>query len=509
MDNYKLKLSIFILLLIILSVTLYYGIFGFSVSYLSEEEIKETRQLKEDLVSYFKINNIDTIYDKDNNIYYYSVPSKYKNKKYALKLELDDNYKYKIIDHATNIITVDYNRDYSILIYNEKNYYETKIVLTNLPIISITTDSDITDNDTNSVFKYINPSNLDDVMTYNSKIHIRGATSKNYDKKSYKINIYNNDYDKEKSINISNFYYGSAFILDALYRDYSKVRNLLATELWNSISDDFTNVDVYSEFVEVFINGEYKGLYLFTEPVNRRNLNLNKNGLNNTSVVVKSSDWTLPSFSDYHNLIEDTYYGYELKYPNDEELFNVSWNSLLNKLSKYYQKTNDNSYEDIDSIFNISNYIDIMIFNSFINNEDNGFIKNNYFYQKSLNDKIYIQPWDMEFSFGLSYGATTKHNIQKTLDDYKEIIFDIKHSSKKINDLLINKYWNLRRSYLTPQHLDKTIDNYKNILINGAAKRDSNLWMEYNVDDEIEEVRTWLHNRIKAFDNYIRGLENE
>ena len=58
MENYKLKLSIFIILIMILLVTLYYGIFGFSVSYLSESEIKENRNLKENLISYFKINGI-------------------------------------------------------------------------------------------------------------------------------------------------------------------------------------------------------------------------------------------------------------------------------------------------------------------------------------------------------------------------------------------------------------------------------------------------------------------
>lgn len=508
MENYKLKLSIFIILIIILLVTLYYGVFGFSVSYLSESEIKENRELKENLISYFKINGIETVYDKVSDIYYYSVPLDQKEKKYTLKLELDDGYKYKIKKQTTNVITVDYDKTYNIIIYNEKNYSEIKLKLTNLPIVSVISDTDITDNDTNSVFKYINPSNLDNTITYNSKIHIRGATSKTYDKKSYKVNIYNNDYDKEKNINISNFYYGSSFILDALYRDGSKVRNALATQLWNDFSRDFTNADVYTEFVEVFINNEHKGLYLFMEPVNRKNLNLNSSSLTNTSVVIKSSDFNLPKFNDYTNIIDDTYYGYELKYPNDEELFNVSWNSILNKLSKYYKNTINSSYEQIGNIFNMNNYIDIILFNSVINNEDNHFIKNNYYYQKELNDKIYVQPWDMEFSFGLSYSPNLKYNVEETLYDCDEIIFEIEHSSKEINELLIKKYWDLRKNILTAEYFDNILNKYKEMLTNGAAGRDSNLWYEYNINENIEEVRTWIHKRIEVYDEYIRGLEN-
>ena len=276
--------------------------------------------------------------------------------------------------------------------------------------------------------------------------------------------------------------------------------------MWNHFSDDFTNVDEYAEFVEVFINNEYKGIYLFMEPINRRNLNLNSSTLTDTSVVLKSSDWNLPNFSGYSNLIEDAYYGYELKYPNDEELFNIAWNSILSKLSKYYNNTVNSSYEQIDEIFNMNNYIDLMLFNSFTNNEDNGLVKNNYYYQKTLNDEIYIQPWDMEFSFGLSYSSKLKNNTEKTLHDYEEIIFDIKHSSEKINKLLANKYWNLKNSILTPKSLDKLLDNYKEILCNGATTRDSNKWDEYDAANDIEEVRTWLHNRIKIYDNYIRGL---
>ena len=489
MENYKIKLSVFIFLLVILLITLYYAIFGFSVSYLSEKEIKETRELNEKLVTYFKINNIDTVYDKESNIYYYSVPLENKGKKYILKLDLDEDYKYKVIGYNTSAITVDYNKTYEIIIYNEENYTNIKLILTNLPLVNVTSDTDITDNDTNSVFKYINPSNLDNTITYNSKIHIRGATSKYYDKKSYKLNIYDNNYEKEKSVNISNFYHGSSFVLDALYRDGSKIRNALATHLWNVISSDFTNVDVYTEFVELFINGEHKGIYLFMEPVNRKNLNLNKSSLNDTSVVVKSSEWNLPYFNDYFNVTGDVYYGYELKYPNDDELFNTSWNSMLSKLSKYYIHDKNTSYDKINEIFNLDNYINLVLFNSFINNEDNGLIKNNYFYQKSLNDKIYIEPWDMEFSFGLSYAGNIMHNFEKTLYDYEDIVFDIKHSSSRINKLLIDRYWQLRESVFNEEYLNKLIDSYKEALGNGAASRDTSIWLEYNNNEDIKEVR--------------------
>lgn len=511
MNNNKFKIFIFMLLLLILSIVLFYSVFGFSLSYLSEEEIKETRKEKEDLISFFEINNIDTVYDEESNTYYYSIPDDYEKQKYTLKLELDDQYKYKIVNHSTNIITVNYNKTYKVLIYNDKYYYEANIKLTNLPLISITTDSEITDNDTNSTFKYINPTNLDKIVKYNNKIHIRGATTKSYKKKSYKINIYNSDYEKEKNVNISNFYYGSGFILDAMYRDNSKIRNILAIELWNSISDDFSNVDVYSEYVELFINNKYIGLYAFTEPINRRKLNLNKSSNNDTSIIVKANEWIIPSIDDdFYNIIDDTYMRYELKYPNDEELYSISWEKLLTNLSNFYVSKDNQDYEKLKKYVDINNYIDIIIFNSFINNIDNGLVKNNYYYMKNLSDKMYIQPWDLEFSFGLKYLSSEKDNFVKELNDYNDIIFDINHeSSDKINSLIVNRYWNLRRSVLNTTYIDNLIDKHKEDLCKGSGERDTKLWLEYDIDKEIEEVRTWIHNRLEVYDNYIRGLENE
>lgn len=511
MENYKFKVVIFSLLVVTLAVVLFYGIFGFSVSYLNADEIKEDRKLEEELINYFKINNLDTVYDKVNNIYYYSVPENYEGQKYTLKLELDSGYKYKILNHATNIITVDYKKEYEIIIYNDKYYYETKIVLTNLPLVNVRTDTEITDNDTNAIFEYINPDNLDQILTYNSKIKIRGATTKRYNKKSYKVEFYDKDFDKEKNINISNFYYGSTYILDAMFRDNSKVRNVFSNDLWNDIAKDFSNVDIYSEYVELFINGEYIGLYAFTEPVNRKNLNLNKSSATDTSVIIKANSEKIPDVDDeFKNVLEDIYLDYEMKYPNDEELFSISWEKILNKLSDYYDEKIEKTEENLSSILDINNYVDVLIYNSFIDNTDNDMKKNNYFYLKNLSSKLYIQPWDMEFTFGLSFNEDAPYDFQKDMSKYNIIDLRIEKTDiKNLKKLIINRYWNLRRNVLSEENLVRLLDKYNNDLNKGAAKRDTNKWLEYDVEKEIEDIKTWTKKRIKFYDNYIRSLENE
>ena len=337
MENCKIKILIFLLLLVSLLIILYYSVFEFSLSYISKEEIIKNREKVDNLIENLKINDIDIVYDKTTKLYFLSVPYEYKNDKYLLELNLDDGYKYKIVNYKTNKVNIDYEKIYEILIYNDKYYTQIFLQLTNLPIVSIITDTNITINETNSIFKYINVLNLDKIITSNSKIHTRGDTSKRYDKKSYKLEIYDNEYENEKNINIPNFYYGSSFILDATFRDCSKIRNVLSTQLWNDFSDDYENINMYSEFVELFINDEYVGLYVFTEPVNRKKLNLSKNAINDTSVVIKSTNFKYPTLkTEFNNIYDDTYLGYEIKYPNNQEYFDDVWEKYLLKMATYY-----------------------------------------------------------------------------------------------------------------------------------------------------------------------------
>ena len=512
MNNNKLKIAIFVLLIFTLITMIFYSIFGVSLSYLSVKEIKQDRKLKEDLINSLKINNLDTVYDKNNNIYYYTISDRYENNNYVLKLELEDGYKYKIIGQTLNIIKVNYEKKIDIIIYNSKYYYETQIILTNLPLINIETEEKITTTDTESVFTYINSENAEKIVASNSIIHTRGNTALYFPKKSYKIKMYNEKYTNEKDITIQNFYYGSSFVLDAVYRDSSKIRNVLATTLWNDISNDFTNLDMNSLFVELFINNEYSGLYVLTEPINRTKLNLSKSSSKDTSIVLKSQGWTTPNNKmDITDIDIDTYLEYELKYPNDEELFSASWEKILSKLSNYYESTYDSSYITIENTWNIENYIDVIIFNAFINNMDNDLYKNNYFYMKSLDsDEVFIQPWDMEYSFGLNYSAENEILALKNVGDYNLIYTDFYHkNAPEINKLLINRYWKLRKNILTEEYFDSLLDEYKNQLTKGATLRDSDIWYEYDVEQEIEDIRTWIYNRLEFFDEYIEDLENE
>lgn len=502
----KFKFFVFILLIIFLIIVFFYGIFGTGLSYLSSKDIKKNREVNKDLIKNLKINNKETIYDNNNDIYYYTISEKYQNQIYILKLELEDNLNYKIVGETLNIIKVNYNKPINIIIYNKKYYCEIKLQLTNLPLVNIEVENDITSNDSNSVFTYINYNDMQK-FTNNSKIHIRGATSTKLPKKSYKIIFTNKDYTDDKNVYISNFYYGDSLILDALYRDPSKIRNVMSIDIWNDISNDFNNIDINSEFVELFINNEYKGLYVLTEPINRKKLKLEKSNDVNTSLIIKTNGpRTVGTNTDFNDIRNKTYIDYEIKYPNDEELYNNSWKTFLNLISDYFNPNVKTTDKVIKNTFNNQNYLDIIIFNSFVTNMDSCLLRNSYFYMKSLDDnEVYTQPWDLEFTYG--------HYLDNRFDEQiksDKIYCEFYHeNAKETNRLLIDRYWQLRKDILTKKYFDNILNKYKNQLNKGAALRDSELWGEYDLEKEIEKIRTWLYERLEFFDNYVKGLENE
>lgn len=504
MNNKNIKIMLFIFLIILLGLIFLLGLLGTSISYESIKDIKSNRT-KKDYDKDIKINGIKAVYDKDSNIYYLSLPEKSKNELYILKLDIED-YKYRLVNRCSNIIKIDYKKTYKLILYNNKSYSIINIKLTNLSIININSKDDITDNKVKANFNYINSMNS---LDENIKIKVRGNTSKWYDKKSYKIEVYNKDYSKNKKIVLSNFLPLDSFVLDANYRDPSKIRNGIALDLWGLFNDDFTSIDLMYENVEVFVNGAYRGLYMLITPVKRQTLNLNKTSNNDTSIIIKENEHDHSKTSSYSSVDDNDHDNFEIKYPNDTNWYKKVWKKSLNILQEYYNDNTSNSYETIKNTFNVTNYVDLVLFNSFISNNDNSLSKNNYIYMNSINDKVfYIQPWDMEFSMGFHWCEECVRNSKLTIDDYKDIIVKIDKEPYEIKKLIIERYAYLREHILTEEGINNLIDMRMDE-IKYAAIRDSEKWYEYNIKKEVNNVRNWLLKRLSVYDKYIEGISDE
>ena len=119
-------------------------------------------------------------------------------------------------------------------------------------------------------------------FTHQAGIKVRGSTATSFAKKSYAIEFCDS-IGEEVEFSLFGMRNDGDWILDAMYIDHARMRNRLCTDIWNA----YNRIPHLAEepkalngtrgiFMEVFLNGEYNGLYCFTERIDRKQLKLKK-----------------------------------------------------------------------------------------------------------------------------------------------------------------------------------------------------------------------------------------
>lgn len=106
--------------------------------------------------------------------------------------------------------------------------------------------------------------------TLDASIKIRGNTSRRFPKKSYRVTI-EAENGRKANFPLLGLRDDDDWILNPMYSDTSKIREALGYELWNLMNSSGTHAaSSRVVYAEVFINGEYWGLYAVQERVDRK-----------------------------------------------------------------------------------------------------------------------------------------------------------------------------------------------------------------------------------------------
>ena len=118
-------------------------------------------------------------------------------------------------------------------------------------------------------------------VRFHCKYKIRGKTASTFDKKSFAVKIYD-ELGEDLDANIFGIRKENNWILDAMAVDRTRMRNRVCFDVWNDMSRtpydtkfDNRNGSI-GVFVEVFINGDYHGLYCLSDKIDRKLLGLKK-----------------------------------------------------------------------------------------------------------------------------------------------------------------------------------------------------------------------------------------
>lgn len=183
----------------------------------------------------------------------------------------------------------------------------------------------------------------DTTFTLNCQLRKRGFTAKIYQKAAYAVKILGNDL-KSKDVRFGNMRKDNYWILDAMASDLSRMRNAVSMQLWLDFSTPPFHQDkepkeingTRGEYVEVWANDNYAGLYRLTERIDRKQLKLKKFsavGYTIHGLLYKAAKNVSRTNYFYYNstIPSDTltfWDGVEAQYPDIEDNEPFTWRPL-------------------------------------------------------------------------------------------------------------------------------------------------------------------------------------
>ncbi len=479
---------------------------------------KQEKNVKETV----EINDVELPYFEQGKTYLYPISKEDIGKDITIniKVSTNDNVKHfidgKEFNKSIELTTkAEYNKELEIY-SNNSFYYEKKYIkFTNLPVISINNNS----KKLSKEYSFGNVSIIDPDYIKNESeyciesdinIRLRGTSGLNAKKKSYRVRLLEkNNNNRKKNLSLLGLRNDSDWILDSLYADSSKIRNLLSYNLWNLMNEDISEeyyAKLNGKFVEVFMNGEYAGLYVLKEPIDEETLNLKETSNSDSGILLKGVDHSMPQFNeeDMKNVKSSTYYGFEIKYPKDLKDNSQYWYIMLSKMKNYY--TGNVSDEVIENTFYMDNFVNYRLLLLAIKALDNYEPKNVYFSLKDLgNDtKIILTPWDLDLTFGIDW---LEHGFGKNYEAYDTIVDLNLNNSENCKNNLKSRWKYLRKNVFNDKVIDKLITDYYNELtITGAIDRENSKWNAIDLSVEFNEIKDWCKKRFIVVDEYIDKL---
>ena len=321
------------------------------------------------------------------------------------------------------------------------------------------------------------------------------------------------------------------WILDAGQADVFRLRNRIATELWNDFATKPYYINeqpkalsgVRGEVVEVYLNDEYRGIYCFTECMDRKQLKLKKFDQDGTihGTLWKSTGFgsslmnTLPESYDNNQPMMDVF---EAKYPELDDLPQTDYSTLWNAINFVINSNDDDFSNHVDEYFDLPVIQDYYLFINILGAIDNTG-KNMYWavYDKQKDKKITPAVWDLDLTVGcstlLQYSEEFISPEYPLLDPFYLVTrlrqTDYNHFNQKVSE----RYKALRKTDFNPDNLYSRYESYYNILKqSGAAEREEQRWSgdsdvygyEINFEKELEYIKNWINRRISFLDKHFQ-----
>ena len=312
---------------------------------------------------------------------------------------------------------------------------------------------------------------------YPTTIKYRGASSYNrFDKKQYRIKFYKNKKDSEKKVSLAGMGANSEWVLNGPYLDKTMIRNKLVYDLARELNGWAPD----SRFVELFVDGEYQGVYLAVEPVTNgeSRLRLSKFGLlsGETAYIVSRdrSNTEAEELVTWGKTAGYTNNSLYIGYPSKNKVTEKQKAYIQKDISEFEQVLYGENFNDkrlgYQAYIDMDNWVDYFIINEFAMNYDAGNLST-YIY-KELGGKLQLAVWDFNNGFDNFQGSGKSTDILHTV---KNSWIEKLWQDKNFRDRVCERYGQLRKTILSDEHIAEKIASYQEEL-GDAVDRNFKVW---------------------------------
>ncbi len=397
------------------------------------------------------------------------------------------------------------------VIDNNNEYYD--LYFTELPVINIFTENTIVDEP--RVYAYFSISESNGNYIENAiGIEFRGGSTQYFPKKSFRIEFWNDSLGNEtEDICLLGMRSDDDWNLQAMYNEPLRIRSKVNYDLWKSIDALYYSEDepeaingVNQEFIELFLNNEYKGVFALSERVDRKQLKLKKYKDGEIrGELYKGVGWGASTFTylPYYNNNSELWSGLQYEYPDEE----INWSNIYELVNFVINEDSLTFYETYENEFNIDNAVNYFIFLNLLRATDN--TGKNIFIAKYNHDEPYFYvPWDLDGTFGIIWNGT-KEDITNDIflnGLYERLILDDRENG--FLEKLKNRWNELRINTITLTSIIEAFnEQFQYLKSNGVYEREVKAWPacmyydENNMDYTIE----WIEKRL----NYLDKVFND
>jgi len=341
--------------------------------------------------------------------------------------------------------------------------------------------------------------------TADVEIWLRGNTSRRFPKKSYRIAVVDEEGGK-KNLSIAGLRSDDDWILNPLYTDTSKIREALAYELWDVMNSSGRNAaSSRMAYAELYLNGEYWGLYGVQERIDRKQVDADRR----SGILYKVSRLEKPTVQELLECERQDYCGgFELEFAGAG--VSRPWDAA----AAYMALLSGESHE-LPASVDVGNLIDYGLWAMFTQAHDCHF-KNQFLncvYDTS-GYTLYKIPWDLNNTFGDIWkndSEETNHTLFSIGDFVYDGMFEVLLSlnDPQIYGQIRSRWQQLRAAVLREEALLSRAHALYDPLYD-ALERDTQRWPECGMGNgnalNILDIEEYIRRTLADMDVYMEQL---